>query len=195
MSNTRFPWMLIIALMLSIIGLEGRGRVFAAATESTIWSFDYADGVPEGRLIEVGGKLYGTTFGGGSYNGGTVFQLTPPAPGQTGWSESLVWSFDYYSYDGANPAAGVIEAGGKLYGTTAFGGANSNSGLGNGTVFELAPPPPGQTAWLERVLLAFPDPNQEDYPVAGLISVHGKLYGTDTGGGATGQGAVFEVTP
>jgi uncharacterized repeat protein (TIGR03803 family) len=33
--------------------------------------------VPFGALLALGGKLYGTTSGGGTFNAGTVFAFTP----------------------------------------------------------------------------------------------------------------------
>ncbi len=58
-------------------------------TETVLHSFgNGADGVdPEAGLIfDAAGNLYGTTAGGGTYSGGTVFELTPTAGG--GWTET-----------------------------------------------------------------------------------------------------------
>jgi hypothetical protein len=62
MRNTRFLRTAIIAFTICIISLAGRGRVFAAPSESVLWSFDYTVGstegsIPYGGLIELGGKL------------------------------------------------------------------------------------------------------------------------------------------
>ena len=77
-------------------------------------------------LIDVQGTLYGTTVGGGSYGGGTVFSIT------TSGEETVLHSFGG-SGDGANPSARLLNVNGTLYGTTAQGGANYG-----GTVFSMS---------------------------------------------------------
>ncbi len=73
--------------------------------------------------------------------------------------------------DGASPAAGLIfDAAGNLYGTTIFGGANTNCYLGCGTVFKLTP-----TGTLS-VLHSFAG-SDGAYPDAGLI-VDGRATST-----------------
>ena len=72
------------------------------------------------------GDLYGTTFYGGQYGGGTLFKLHPKPAG--GYTETVVHSFGS-GQDGAYPASAVIEIQGTLYGTTVGGGTNTNSGL------------------------------------------------------------------
>jgi uncharacterized repeat protein (TIGR03803 family) len=62
-----------------------------------------------------------------------MFKLIPPAPGQTAWTESVLWSFGGVG-DGANPNGGLVQVGGNLYGITELGGIN-----GLGTVFEVSP--------------------------------------------------------
>jgi uncharacterized repeat protein (TIGR03803 family) len=62
--------------------------------------FSYA-----GLIADKRGALYGTTFGGGRLYG-TVFKLTPPAPGQNTWTETVLHSFT--GSDGAFPYAGLI---------------------------------------------------------------------------------------
>ncbi len=163
-------------------------------SETVVWSFGgIGDGaIPEAGLIEVHGKLYGTTNRGGVNDAGTVVELTPPAPGKTQWDESVLWSFGYGN-DGQFPAAGLIEVKGKLYGTTVEGGPNR--GLGSdGTVFELTPPALGETQWSETVLWDFGGVGDCESPL-GLIEVGGKLYGIANSGGANYEGAVFELTP
>jgi len=69
-----------------------------------------------------------------------VFKLTPPAPGQTPWTETVLWRFSGSS-DGAQPVPGLIaDQTGALYGTTEFGGTTSTSScvfFGCGVVFKL----------------------------------------------------------
>jgi uncharacterized repeat protein (TIGR03803 family) len=98
---------------------------------------DANDGcLPEaGLTVDVAGNLFGTTFYGGLYNDGTVFELIPRTNGT--WMEKVVHNFDWSLYvkDGTLPGAGLVfDAAGNMYGTTENGGA-----LNSGTVFEIMP--------------------------------------------------------
>jgi uncharacterized repeat protein (TIGR03803 family) len=158
--------------------------------EKVLHSFGLAaDGAdPVGSLIKVKGTLYGTTSGGGlhkcgTFRCGTVFSIA------TGGTEKVLYSFSGPP-DGEDPAAGLIDVGGTLYGTTAGGGA-----LGGGTIFSISLP-----SGTERVLYSFRGPDGV-FPEAGLIEVGGMLYGTTAKGGAypcgvsgVQCGTVFSVT-
>ncbi len=81
-------------------------------------------GSPDGALpfdsltFDRLGNLYGTTWGGGASGHGTVFKLTPI---ETGWTETVLHSFNGTS-DGDLLLAGVIlDKRGDLYGTAAAG--------------------------------------------------------------------------
>jgi hypothetical protein len=111
-------------------------------------------GLPYAGLIaDNEGALYGTTYIGGSggstnpgvypEGAGTVFKLTPPAKGQTAWTETVLYNFCSLPNcsDGSLPAAGLIaDNQGAIYGTTYLGGNNCPqvSSDGCGTVFKLA---------------------------------------------------------
>jgi len=60
---------------------SGCGTVFEVkpdGRETILYRFNGTDGAqPLSALIGVRGTLYGTTFGGGSHDSGTVFQITP----------------------------------------------------------------------------------------------------------------------
>src|SRR5215831_4429671 len=80
-------------------------------TLSTIYTFTGGEdgGTPNGGLVmDSTGAIYGTASSGGSWlNQGLVFKLTPPAPGTTQWTQTVIHYF-YHSYsygadDGANP--------------------------------------------------------------------------------------------
>ena len=97
--------------------------------------------------------------------------------------------------DGMVPVADLIaDAHGNLFGTTEYGGANGANG--NGTVFEIAKTA-GRYASIPSVLYSFcAQTNCTDgsFPTAGLIAnASGNLFGTTSGGGAHGQGTVFEI--
>ena len=137
-----------------------------------------------GDLIEgTDGNSYGTTVGGGAYDDGTVFKVTPDG--------TLTTLYTFCSQtnctDGAYPLSGLVQAGGNFYGTTEAGGAN-----GAGTVFEVTPA--GQLTTLYS-FCSQPGCTDGGYPYAGLVQAGGNFYGTTLGGGANGAGTVFEVTP
>ena len=172
--------------------------LFAATQERVLYSFGNGkDGsLPfSGLIFDEAGNLYGTTFSGGDYGKGTVFELTPGTSGT--WTETVLYSFCSASNcsDGSSPQASLIfDTVGNLYGTTAYGGSG-NCIPGCGTVFQLAPGANG--TWTETVLHTFED-NGEDgyYPLASLLfDAAGNLYGTTYGGGAHNVGTVFQLAP
>jgi uncharacterized repeat protein (TIGR03803 family) len=166
--------------------------------ETVLWSFSGGrDGaVPAAGLIAIGGSLFGTTRQGGASDTGTVFRLSPPAAGQTQWTETVLWSFAAASNpsDGGpagGPDAGLVaDADGSLYGTTEQGGAS-----GAGIVFKLTPPPAGRTQWSGTTLWSFSDGSDGGHPRAGLLKIGAALFGTTAGGGLSGGGTVFRLTP
>jgi uncharacterized repeat protein (TIGR03803 family) len=150
-----------------------------------------------GVTFDPAGNLYGTTIGGGggAYDSGTVFELSP---GSTGWTEKVLFAFDFN--DGAKPVAGVaLDDSGNLYGTTPGGGIDSG-----GTTFELTPTSDG---WSKKTLHNFhyainghPAPGGSTPYAAVILDAAGNLYGTTTGGGVDcndgeGCGTVYELTP
>jgi uncharacterized repeat protein (TIGR03803 family) len=137
-----------------------------------------------GLIFDQGGSLYGTTAGGGVYDLGTVFKLSPNADGS--WTESVLYSFAGGN-DGRGPIAGLIfDQVGNLYGDTAWGGVH-----GVGTVFKLGLNPDG--TWTESVLHSFSQKEGWE-PSASLVFDHsGNLYGTTPHGGRAGL--VFELSP
>ena len=165
----------------------GCGTVFKidpSGAESVLYRFQGgSDGqAPAAPLIYVKGMLYGTTFfGGGSgcnFRGcGTIFKVDPSG------TEGIVYAFKGGS-DGSNPAAGLIELNGMLYGTTSQGGGSSN----NGTVFRVS------RSGKEHVIHKFKGQSDGADPEAGLIAVKGTLYGTTFAGGANDFGTVFQMT-
>lgn len=85
-------------------------------------------GVGDGDLVISGltpdghGNLFGVTYYGGAYAAGTVYELSPPAQGQTAWTETIIHSFQpFVTTDGSFPTAGVtFDRSGNLYGTAAL---------------------------------------------------------------------------
>jgi uncharacterized repeat protein (TIGR03803 family) len=133
-----------------------------------------------GLIFDNAGNLYGTTFAGGDYGHGTVFELT--ASGK----EKVLYSFGSYRGDGLDPAGGLIfDSAGNLYGTTSEGGAYTV-----GTVFELT------ADGTEKILYSFGSQSGDgENPQAGLvIDANGNLFGTTYDGGAYYKGSVFVLT-
>jgi uncharacterized repeat protein (TIGR03803 family) len=162
-------------------------------TEKILHSFkgDDIDGAfPEaGLVLDAAGRLYGATTGGGTPNGGTVFELTLTPAHK--WTEKILHEFGNGNGDGTYPYASLaFDAAGNLYGTTVAGGASSD-----GTVFELTPGAAG--VWTETLIHTFNrDGTDGVVPYYRVIfDASGNLYGTTSGGGADKAGTVFELTP
>jgi uncharacterized repeat protein (TIGR03803 family) len=136
-------------------------------------------------VVDAKGNVYGTTGGGGAYNYGIAFELTP---GHKGWAESVLYSFGATQDDGTNPQAGLtLDASGDLYGTTVNGGAYRY-----GTAFELTS---GSNGWAETVLHSFCGSGDGCNPYSNLVfDGVGNLYGT-TYNGWSNYGVAYELSP
>ena len=178
-------------------GTYGSGTVFELSptaggvwTEKVLHSFgNGTDGVNPyaGLIFDAAGNLYGTTYQGGTYGSGSVFELIRGNAGR--WTEKVLHSFGNGADGAGSYASLIIDAAGNLYGTTFEGGAY----IYYGTVFELMPVPGG--GWTEMVLHSFSGADG-GYLEAGLIfGAGGNLYGTTEIGGANNAGTVFELTP
>jgi uncharacterized repeat protein (TIGR03803 family) len=160
-------------------------------TEHVLHDFEDngTDGIgPTGGLIfDNSGNIYGTTFDGGTYDKGTVFEMTPDGGG---WNEAILYSFGVTSADGAEPDAELVfDANGNLYGETFYGGVGDQ-----GTVFELKHGESG--TWGERLLYQFGITGHSGNPEGGLVfDGNGNLYGTAFVGGVYDDGMVFELSP
>ncbi len=136
----------------NLFGTTSGGGVFAKGTafevsptangvwlEKTIHNFgNGVNGSPsilgDGLVVDSADNLYGTTWNGGSYHNGAVFELSPSANGS--WTEKILHSFEgSKSSDGATPYTGLVFGpSGTLYGVTYYGGTYDA-----GTVFEVIP--------------------------------------------------------
>jgi uncharacterized repeat protein (TIGR03803 family) len=174
-------------------GLQNDGTVYrmhpngSSYTESILYSFhggSDGDYPVAGLTIDGNGALYGTTeYGGGSFQNGTVFKLTPSG---SKYIESVLYAFKGGS-DGSQPMASLCRSQtGTLYGTTSLGGVKNE-----GTLFKLTPSGSGYTKsilWQFGVAVG-----DGTYPEANvLLDTHGVLYGTTiTGGSGSGTGGVL----
>jgi uncharacterized repeat protein (TIGR03803 family) len=113
---------------------NGNGTVFKVSPSTgeniVIHKFISNGAQPMAALLDVGGVLYGTTFGGGAYQNGTIFKMAP-----AGKDYGVAHSFGgpVSPSDGASPEAALINVGGVLFGT------NCNGGQGGGVVFSFTP--------------------------------------------------------
>jgi uncharacterized repeat protein (TIGR03803 family) len=136
-----------------------------------------------GLISGPGGRLYGTTYGGGvrscrNFYGtgcGTVFEVGPSG------RERVLYRFQKGQHE-AGPLAGLVrDAQGNLYGTTI---------AGNGSVYKLDP------QGSETVLYTFTGGSDGCGSMASLtLDPAGNLYGTASACGAYGYGTVFMIAP
>jgi uncharacterized repeat protein (TIGR03803 family) len=159
--------------------------------------FGCENGGPQGELLidPNTNVVYGTTFGGGRYDSGTVFQLELK---KGAWEYSLLHEFtDGYIFtkaDGALPR-GRLTFGpdGGIYGTTEDG---DNGGFwGQGIVYRLSKRHGG--GWDYSILHEFTGGDEDgSHPKSGLtVDEHGNLIGTTAGGGPNPyQGVVYSLS-
>jgi len=170
-------WLIVLALALSshLASAQSHYRVlhgFSGTKED-------GGGLQGSVALDTQGSVYGTTYAGGRHGQGTVFELRPSP---SGWSETLLYSFD--GTDGGIPEAGpIVDGVGNVYGTTTRGGINRA-----GIVFQLSP---SQGNWTETTLYNF---CSKPYCVDGVSTLGslmmdkaGRLYDTST--------VIFELFP
>jgi len=127
-------------------GAKGNGVVWKLSPVTTgkkkgTWSEKILYSFPGGKspghsysglVLDSAGNVYGTTYYGGKYGDGTVFELVAPVTG-TAYKEKTLWNFDgsdgSYSYSSL-----ILDSAGNLYGTASSGGAD-----GEGVVFKVTP--------------------------------------------------------
>jgi uncharacterized repeat protein (TIGR03803 family) len=84
-----------------------------------------------GVVFDSAKNIYGTTSLGGTYGGGTVFELVSEGKGV--YTENTIWNFN--GRDGDELLGGVtLDRAGNLYGTSVYGGS-----VDAGAVYEVTP--------------------------------------------------------
>jgi uncharacterized repeat protein (TIGR03803 family) len=184
-------------------GLNGAGTVFKLTpnpdgtwTLGTLHSFGVSDGdgPMAGVVMDAVGNLYGTTYSGGTYGGGTAFKLAPNPDGT--WTQSVIHDFGG-SEDGFYLVGGLtFDTTGNLYGATTLGGIH-----GFGVVYKLAPN--GDETWTESIVYAFTGGQDGAYPDHSslVFDSSGNIFGASAAGGrngcnfgANGCGTTFKLT-
>jgi uncharacterized repeat protein (TIGR03803 family) len=153
---------------------------------TTLVNFNGANGGgTSASLIQASdGNFYGTS-GGGAYQDGIVFKMTP--------SGTLTTLHNFNGSDGYNVSAGLVQGtDGNFYGITTQGGAYSN-----GTVFKITP-----TGTLTTLYNFCPQDGCTDgaYPYDALVQgSDGNFYGAAAGGanycGLDQCGVIYKITP
>jgi uncharacterized repeat protein (TIGR03803 family) len=180
-------------------GFYGDGTVFEVPYDSKTGSYDLSittlvifsggsyGAYPLGGLVEDShGNLFGTTSQGGTLNGnsgdGSIFEI-PYGSSLNNYDLGSLALFN--GSNGDNPELSLIEdSHGNLFGTTEYGGS-----FDNGTFFEM--PYDSST-------------NSYDLGITTLVSLNGlngglfedssgNLFGTESSGGASGDGTVYEI--
>lgn len=170
-------------------GTNGQGTVFKLNNDgsgfTTLYHFTGGSGGanPQGDMVLLDNTLYGTTYTSGSVHAGTVFAVTTD-----GLQFTPLHSFG--SGDGGYPMAGLLAAGGALYGSATYGA------LGSGTLFKV------DTNGGFQVVHTFSSLDMYGRNIDGadpqclpLIDPNGTVYGTASQGGGTGQGTLFRMDP
>lgn len=165
----------------------GTGTIFqfdpATGVLTTLYKFpvDGASNPWTALTLGADGSFYGTTLGynSGPNNFGTVFRWNATV----GFTTLHVFTG---TDDGSTPRGALLQGvDGSFYGTTYFEGS-----LGYGTVFKIT------ALGTFETLHAFSGEEDGAYPFAGLtLATDGNFYGTTSGGGTSGYGAVFKITP
>jgi uncharacterized repeat protein (TIGR03803 family) len=180
-------------------GQFGAGVAFRMSPAGNTWNYTtmYAfQGLPDagfpygGLIADSHGRLYGTTYFGGTGGLGSVFEVGAGATVRTLWKESVLYSFQGGTDASFPTSTLVFDAAGNLYGTSSTGG---NPSCDCGTIFKLAPHSGG---WDESVLHNFNGSGDGNSPSYGLTP-DGKsnYFGVTPVGGLYGQGVVFQITP
>src|ERR1700741_1489580 len=165
-------------------GLNNAGVIFEydPASNSYVKKIDLSSAngkTCNGYLLKASnGKLYGITSRGGANNRGVIFEYDYTA-------NTYTKKIDFDSA-GGSPLFGIgslIEASnGKLYGTTARGGANDE-----GVVFEYDY---STNTYIKKIDM---DSATGSIPLGSLMQAsNGKLYGMTRDGGDNNEGVIFE---
>jgi uncharacterized repeat protein (TIGR03803 family) len=133
---------------------------------------------PRGTLVYMNDKFYGTTYNGGSYNEGVLFEWDPST---RVFRKKISFNHDLL---GKNPQGRLVHYNGKFYGLAEFGGRYDY-----GTIFEWDP---ATNLCVKKAEFVYTNGRN---PVGSLTYSGGKFYGITSRGGSDDQGVLFEWDP
>jgi uncharacterized repeat protein (TIGR03803 family) len=150
-------------------------RITAAGVFSVIANLPSETVAP--LILGTDGKLYGTTQYGGTFNRGTIFQLT------TAGKLKILYNFDATTHGGV-PVGPLLQAvDGKFYGTTTDGGT-----FGQGVVYSVT------SGGVYKVLHNFQATTEGNSSTSGLVQGSNRfLYGVMSAGGGNGFGTLYKM--
>jgi uncharacterized repeat protein (TIGR03803 family) len=171
-------------------GYYNAGAIIGVSLDGTsqlvVHTFSGGDGASPASDLTIGidGKFYGTTLSGGSYGGGTIFNLTLD-------NDLTVLHAFGEGTDGVTPGSLTQDAvTGTFYGSTYNGGRFTQ-----GTVFSMQPD--GAMTLLHNFSGAPSGAHVDGANPAGhpTLSSTGELLGATYDGGSANSGTIYRLTP
>jgi uncharacterized repeat protein (TIGR03803 family) len=186
-------------------GLNNAGTVFrfdpTTGALTTLYNFCSQPGCTDGANAPLGGgalalgtdgNFYGATSLGGLYSGcnqpgqtnGTIFKITPAGV--------LTTLHSFNTRDGGFPNGLVQGTDGNFYGTTQQCGKNPGQLINAGTFFKMT-----RSGKLTTLYNFCSQPGCADGGTPGMPiqAADGNFYGITFGGGPSGGGVVYKITP
>ena len=186
-------------------GLNNAGTVFrfdpTTETLTTLYNFCSQQGCTDGANAPLGGgalalgtdgNFYGATSLGGLYSGcnqpgqtnGTIFKITPAGV--------LTTLHSFNTTDGGFPNGLIQGTDGNFYGTTQQCGKNPGQLINAGTFFKMT-----RSGKLTTLYNFCSQPGCADGGTPGMPiqAADGNFYGITFGGGPSGGGVVYKITP
>jgi uncharacterized repeat protein (TIGR03803 family) len=162
-------------------------------TNKALYKFTCGDDgeVPYGGVVmDSAGTLYGTTYYGGAYLSGVVYELVKQGGGS--YNFEVIYAFQRGKGAVPLPTGDLVMFKGSLYGVMLQGGGGSCPNGCRG-VYRLTK---SGEKWVETVLHEFNDQGDGYWPSAGVtIDSGGNIYGTTSSGGSFGYGTIFKLSP
>src|SRR4051794_10645049 len=165
-------------------GTTGYGTIFKVTPSGTYTVIKTLNNATDGGTCygslagSSDGNFYGITSGGGAFNNGTIFKVTPAG------TYTVLRNMKATTDGASNTNSLVSTNNGFLYGLCYNGGS-----FGQGTIFKIS------TTGTFTILRNLNYPVDGSNPKGSLIvGTDGDLYGMNSGGGANGDGTIFKIS-